>query len=156
MFIKRTLRIWATFFPIYNPLISLLLSHGKSDSYMWISLLQIALQTALILLFAPYGILTMVAVYSCFAALWTFVWFGVTGSISGYKLLMFLKDTVPFLASAVLACSIAFFAGSFFHILIVSLLVKIVIAVIIYCAIMKIAHAKILDECINYILKKKR
>ena len=154
--ILQILCVSGAFFPIYNPLISLLLSHGKSDSYMWISLLQIALQTVLILLFAPYGILTMVAVYSCFAALWTFVWFGVTDSISGYKLLMFLKDTVPFLASAVLACSIAFFAGSFFHILIVSLLVKIVIAVIIYCAIMKIAHAKILDECINYILKKKR
>ena len=66
--ILQILCVSGAFFPIYNPLISLLLSHGKSDSYMWISLLQIALQTALILLFAPYGILTMVAVYSCFAA----------------------------------------------------------------------------------------
>lgn len=154
--ILQILCVSGAFLPLYNPLQNIIISHGRSDTFMWLSIAQIAIQITLILFFAQYGILTMVAVYSLFIALWTFVWHWQTTRITDYKLTMFLKDTAPFLLAALLACGIAFAAGSFFGNMIVSLTVKIAVAVIIYYAIMRIAGAKIMEECINYLLKRKR
>lgn len=154
--ILQILCVSGAFLPLYNPLQNIIISHGRSDAFMWLSIAQIAIQIALILVFAHYGILMMVAVYSAFIAFWTVVWQWRTKRLVGYNFLMFCKDIAPFFLAAVFACGVAFFVGNFFNNMLISLLLKIAIAVPIYYIIMKLAHAKIMEECIDYILKRKR
>lgn len=154
--ILQILCISGAFLPLYNPLQNIIISHGRSDAFMWLSIAQIVIQIAIILLFAPYGILPMVAAYSIFVALWTFVWHWQASRIVNYGILMFVKDVAPFLLAGLLACGIALAVGLMIDNMILSLIVKIVIAIITYYGIMKIAHAKIMDECINYLLKRKK
>lgn len=153
--ILQILCVSGAFLPLYNPLQNIIISHGRSDTFMWLSIAQIAIQIALILAVAPYGILPMVAAYSAFIALWTFVWFWQSSRIVEYSLMMFIKDVAPFLLAAIAACGIGLVAGWMLTNIVVSLFVKIIVSIVIYYAIMKIAHAKIMEECINYILKKK-
>lgn len=154
--ILQILCISGAFLPLYTPLQNIIISHGRSDTFMWLSIDQIAIQVALILVFAPYGILPMVAVYSCFIALWTIIWQWRASRLVNYGFLAFCKDILPFFLAAVFACGVAFAVGSLFENMVLSLLIKVAIAVIIYYTIMRLAHAKIMEECIDYLLKRNK
>lgn len=154
--ILQMLCISGAFLPLYNPLQNIIISRGRSNVYMWLSIIQIAIQTALILIFASYGILFMVGIYSLFIALWTIAWYCQVRKFVNYAGMMFAKDIFPFLLTSLLACAIAFIIGGMFTNMFLSLLIKIVIAVVLYYAVMKAAHAQIMKECIDYLLKKKR
>lgn len=154
--ILQILCLSGAFLPLYNPLQNIIISHGRSDTFMWLSIAQIAIQIAVILVFANYGILMMVAVYSAFIAIWTVVWQWRTKRLIGYDFMMFCKDTAPFFLAAVFACGVAFFVGNIFNNMLLSMFLKIAVAVPIYYVIMKLAHAKIMEECIDYLLKRKR
>lgn len=154
--ILQILCISGAFLPLYTPLQNIIISHGRSDTFMWFSIAQIAIQITLILFFAHNGILTMVTVYSAFIALWTVVWYWRSSNLVHYRFIMFCKDVLPFLIASVFACGLAFFIGNLFSQMIVSMLVKIVIAVITYYIIMKVAHAQIMEECFNYLLKRRK
>lgn len=154
--ILQILCVSGAFLPLYNPLQNIIISHGRSDTFMWLSIGQIIIQIALILVFAPYGILPMVAVYSMFCGVWTAVWYWRASRIVSYRFMHFIKDTMPFLLAAIAACGIAFAAGSMLDNMIAALAAKVAVAVVIYYTIMRIAHAKIMDECLDYLLKRKR
>lgn len=154
--ILQILCVGGAFLPLYTPLQNIVISHGRSDTFMWFSIAQIAIQVAIILVMAPYGILPMVAAYSGFTALWTIVWQRCVARTVSYGVAMFCKDILPFLIAAVFSCGIAFLAGSMVTNMLLSLLMKMAIAAAMYYTIMKLAHAKIMDECIDYLLKRKR
>ncbi|MBR6016530.1 MAG: lipopolysaccharide biosynthesis protein, partial [Prevotella sp.] len=77
-----------------------------------------------------------------------------TRRLTGYSLVMFLKDTVPF---ALIALSVMV-ATHFLTISIENLwllfLARVAMAAILYFAILKMAHAKILDECVQFVRKR--
>lgn len=154
--ILQILCVSGAFLPLYNPLQNIIISHGRSDTFMWLSIGQIIIQIALILVFAPYGILPMVAVYSMFCGVWTAVWYWRASRIVSYRFIHFIKDTMPFLLAAIVACGIAFAVGSMLDNMVAALAVKVAVAVVIYYTIMRIAHAKIMEECLDYLLKRKR
>lgn len=154
--ILQILCISGAFLPLYNPLQNIIISHGRSDMFMWFSMAQIVVQIALILIFAHYGILVMVAVYSAFTALWTIVWYWPCSVLVSYSFTDFCKDVMPFLLAAAFACGFAFILGNIFENMLVAMLVKIAAAALAYYMIMKWAHAKIMEECITYVLKRKR
>lgn len=153
--ILQILCISGAFLPLYQSLQNLIVSHGRSDLFMWTNIVQILLQIGTILLFAHYGILVMVAAYSAFLALWTLIWHRLTQKLLDYKLLDFLKDTLPFLFAALTAIAIAYVVASAVGNLLLSFIIKVLVAIIIYVTIMKLAKAKIMDECIKYLLHKK-
>jgi teichuronic acid exporter len=153
--ILQILCISGAFLPLYQSLQNLIVSHGRSDLFMWTNIVQILLQIGTILLFAHYGILVMVAAYSAFTALWTLIWHKLTQNLLDYKLLDFLKDTLPFLFAAMAAIAIAYVVAMPVESLLLSLIIKILVAIVIYVTIMKLAKAKIMDECIKYLLHKK-
>jgi O-antigen/teichoic acid export membrane protein len=142
--------------PLYLPLQNLMISHGRSDLFMWVSIAQIIVQCTIILAFARYGILTMIAVYSLFYMLWTIIWQMPLKRIVGYTFLNLLQDTIPFMLSALFAVGIAYISTMTFHSLIIRLILKVIIAAGIYYLLMRLAHAKIQKDCLNYLFHRNK
>ena len=76
--------------------------------------------------------------------------------LSGYGVLMFLRDTVPFALAAGGVMTLVYVVTSPISSLWLLLVVRIVLAVAAYYAVMKIARVKILDECMSFIMSRIR
>lgn len=150
----QVLCIGGAFFAFNTMYQQLAISSGRSDIYMWCNIVQIILQIALILVSCNYGIFTMVIAYTVFSILWLGVWQWQAHRIIGLRLRDALSDTMPFMLSAA-----AVMVATYFITLPISNLwllfpLRIIIASALYFAIMKIANAEILNECIRFVRKK--
>ena len=151
----QTLCIGGAFLSFYTLYQHLIIASGRSDIYLWCNIGQIVIQIALILLFHSYGINTMVAIYTAFTILWLSVWQINARRLIGVTFHEVLSDTVPFMLSAVAVMAATYYVTSFIESPIILLPSRIVIASILYFALMKIAKVKILDECMAFIKKKR-
>ena len=150
----QVLCIGGAFLPFYIVYQNLTISNGKSNIYMWCNIGQILVQLVLILLLCPYGILSVVWAYTLFNILWLFVWQSVAYQLIGLRLLAVVRDIVPFLAvSAAVMCA-TYWLTCDIHNHIALLLSRILIAAVLYVAIMKLTRAKVMDECVKFILRK--
>ena len=85
---------------------------------------------------------------------WMFVWFFFASRLSGYRLVDFLKDTVPFALTACGVMCITYLATRSLSNLLLLFIARMAIAALLYYAVMRIAHVKILDDCLQFIAKK--
>ena len=133
----------------------LIVSKGWSDIFMWVNIAQIALQIAVILVFARQGIIAMVTAYSVYIAVWTIAWQQFTRKIVNYGVMSLFKDLLPFMFTALAACAVAYVAASFVHGMLLRMVIKIVVTTMLYAAAMKISGAQVMKECVNYLTRKK-
>ena len=159
----QILCIGGAFMPFYTMYQHLVISAGRSDIYMWCNIGQIILQIAIILAFHSFGIVTMVIAYTAFTIAWLGVWHIFAKRLIGIRFRDMAKDIAPFmLASAgvmvvthylttLLSNSIAPYIATPY----ILLPLRIVIAAILYYGVMKLARAKIMDECISYVKRKR-
>jgi O-antigen/teichoic acid export membrane protein len=151
----RILCISGAFLPFYTMYQNLVISKERSDIYMWCTIGLIAVQFILVLLTYSYGMVFMVTVYSASVILWLFVWQYYAKRLIGLKLLDAIKDILPFAlisAAIMIACYYITLPIANLKLLLAT---RIVMAAIMYVAVMKILKVKMLDECINFIRKKK-
>lgn len=150
--------------PISVLLADLLISKGKSGTFMGCTLALGLLEILAMLLLYPYGISMMVKAYVAINLVWLFVWFFFVRRLTAYTLLMFLKDIVPFAFAAVAVMQFtryftAYVADSLLFIgnyatLWLLLVSRVVLAALLYFLMMKAAHAKILDETLHFFTNK--
>lgn len=152
----QILCVSGAFMPIVTVLNNTILSRGRSDMYMWCTAILGVLQIILMILLADYGIRTMVITYTALAVMWVFVWHGCVNRLIGYSLFMFLRDTMPFAISAAAVMSLTFVLTEAITNLYLLLFVRFITAAMLYFLIMKTAKVKILDECIDFIRKRKK
>ena len=156
--LMQLLCIGGAFIPISTLFSNLIISQGKSNIYMWNIISQVVLQliTVLCIIMMKGSIQTMVIVYVCINIIWLFVWRTYAHRFIGLKFRMLMSDLLPFMLPAIIACCIGGIAASLIggHI-IVTFIIKILVAAICYMGIMKLSNAEIIHECINYLLKKK-
>lgn len=150
----QILCIAGAFTPLCVLLSNLIISRGRSDIYMWCTLALGILEIITMLILVPYGVRTMVIVYTVINVGWLFVWHFFARRLTGYSLLQLLADILPFLLAAAATMVLTHFLTASITALWVRLLVRIAIAAILYLGIMKVAHAKILDDCLQYLRKK--
>ena len=153
------------FMPLSTLLTDAIISHQRSDIYLWSTIALGILQIALMFALWPKGIYTMVIAYTALNIVWVFVWHFFTRRLMGYRLLSFLKDIMPFALAAagvmVVTGLITEFTVDSLQLtddylkLWVLLISRIVIAAVLYYGVMRISGAVILKECIAFILKKK-
>ena len=153
------------FMPLSTLLTDAIISHQRSDIYLWSTMALGILQIALMVALWPKGIYTMVIAYTALNIIWVFVWHFFTRRLMGYRLLSFLKDILPFALAAagvmvVTRVVTKFIVDSLECIddylkLWVLLISRIVIAAVLYYGVMRISGAVILKECIAFIMKKK-
>lgn len=142
--------------PISTLLADLLVSKGRSDIFMWCTLVLGVCQIAALVLLHPYGIRMMVYAYVALTLVWVFVWHSFVWRHTGYTLLMLLKDTTPFALAAFSVMLVAGFITCSFSNLWLLLSSRIVLAVILYYGVMRLAGAQILKECQNFVLGRLR
>ena len=153
------------FIPLSTLLTDAIISHQRSDIYLWSTVALGILQIALMFGLWREGIYTMVIAYTVLNILWVFVWHFFTHRLMGYRLLSFLKDILPFALAAGAVMVVTGVVTEFtvyslqftddYLKLWVLLITRIVIAAVLYYGVMRISGAVILKECIAFITKKK-
>lgn len=153
--LMQVLCIGGAFMSLYALYQNLAISSGRSDIYMWCSIAQIVLQIAVILCFHGQGIMGMVRAYTLFNIVWLAAWHIFTSRLIRLRAVDVVLDIVPFAAIAFLTMAVAYFCSMHINDMILRLVARIAVAVIVYVGVMKLLRVKILDECINFIIRKK-
>ncbi|MCE2617243.1 lipopolysaccharide biosynthesis protein [Phocaeicola oris] len=152
----QILCISGAFMPFYTIFSNLIISKGKSGTYLMLTLAFCVLQIVLMLMLYPYGILSMIIAYVILNICWVFVNHHFVRSYTGYRFMLFLKDILPFFLIALGVMTITYALTSTITNLIVLLITRIIIATILYITIMRLAKAEILNECIQFIFRRRR
>ena len=146
--------VCGAFMPLSALLTDAVISHKRSDIYLWSTLVLGLLQIGLMVGLWQQGIRTMVIAYTLLNIIWVFVWHFFVRRLMSYRLLDFLKDIVPFALAAVGVMLVTGFATQAISALWLKLLCRVVLATILYYAVMRLAGAVILKECIAFICRK--
>ena len=143
--------------PVSTLLTDLIISRGRSDIFLWSTLAFALCQlgTLWTLHHLGYSIRAMVVAYTVLTVAWLFVWHFFVRRLTGYTLLMLLKDVLPFALAAVAVMGVTWLATQGITNLWLLLGCRVVLASILYYIIMRMAGAAILKECINSIRRKK-
>ena len=121
---------------------------------MWCNIGQIVIQLALVLLLFSRGIVAIVWAYSALTVLWLAVWQLVGRRLMKIRLLDVLKDVLPFLLISLFVMAVTYFLTLAITNMVLLLVARIVIAVLLYVGLMKLLRAKVMEECIAFVLKK--
>lgn len=150
----QMLCIGGAFVPFYTLYQNVAISNGRSDIYMFCNIAQIVLQLVIIGFFYHLGINTMVMVYTLFTIAWLFVWQWTARRIIGLRFWEVIKDVMPTLCIALLVMATTYFVTLSLHHLLLLLICRILIAALLYAAIMKLLHVEMMDELILFIKKR--
>lgn len=145
--------------PLCVLLSNMLLSKGRSDLFLWCTLALGLTEILLMLLIWPLGIRTMVVAYTAVNILWLFVWHFFVRRLTGYSLMMLLRDIMPFALAALAVMAATSFATEAVGMPALKLAARIVMAAVLYYAVMRAARVQILKECEEFVrgrLKRKR
>lgn len=150
----RLLCLSGAVMPLCSLLSNLIISKGRSGTYMWATLVLCAAQIALLVMVRKQGIHAMVLAYTALNIAWLMVWFALTSRLTGYRFLHFITDTLPFALAASGVMMLTFLLTKPIGSLWLLLLSRIAIAGLLYYVVMRIAGAKILRECMTFILRR--
>ena len=158
------LSICGAFMPLSALLTDAVISHKRSDIYLWNTLVLGILQIVLMVSLWHYGIRTMVIAYTLLNIAWVFVWHFFVRRLMNYSLLHFLKDIVPFALAAagvmvVTGVVTQFIVDSLEFIddylkLWVLLLCRVVLSAVLYYTVMRLSGAVILKEILAFLRAK--
>jgi O-antigen/teichoic acid export membrane protein len=144
------------FLPLYAVYQNLVISKGRSDIYLWCSVVQIVLQIVLVLLFAPKGITIMVGAYTLFNIIYLLVWHWQMQKTLRIQLLEAVKDTAPFCVVSLAVMAITYFLTLWTTNIWLLFILRVLIAAVLYFVLMKLLGAEILNECLQFIKKKRQ
>lgn len=150
----QMLCIGGAFVPFYTLYQNVAISNGRSDFYMFCNIAQIVLQLVIIAFFYHLGINTMVMVYTLFTIAWLFVWQWIAHRIIGLRFWEVIKDVMPTQCIALLVMATTYFVTLPLHHLLLLLICRILIAALLYAAIMKVLHVEMMDELLLFIKKR--
>ena len=144
------------FMPLSTLLTDAIISQHRSDIYLWNTIALGLLQIALMVGLWREGIYVMVIAYTLLNILWMFVWHLFVRRLMNYRLLHFLKDILPFALAAAAVMVVTEVVTEFtvyslqftddYLRLWVLLLCRVLLATILYYAVMRLSGAVILKE----------
>ena len=153
------------FMPLSTLLTDSVISQHRSDIYLWSTIALGVLQIALMVGLWRQGIMVMVIAYTLLNIAWMFVWHFFVRRLMGYRLIDFLKDILPFALAAAFVMGLTWLITYQFTVyslrftddylrLWILLISRVVMAMLLYYGVMRIAGAVILKEVIAFIKKK--
>ena len=151
----RWLCIAGALMPVSYLFSNLLISRGHSSTYMWCTLSFFAAQLLAVGLCVPYGIERMVQAYTLLSIVWVLVWFYFAHGEIGLRFREMIGDVAPyFLLAAAIVIGVFFLTRGIGN-LYVSLIVKVLLVGVVYCAALWLLGSTIFKEAIMFITKKK-
>ena len=152
--ILQILCILGAIYPIWLLYTQMLISHGKSDLYMYGNIIQGVAQIFLLWGMSSLGILWMVVAYVATYFVFLLFWHYWVNRILGMRMLYLLKDIMPYLAITLgVFCVVTFFIQSVMN-LYVLLTLKILLSAILYCAILWCSGSALFRESIFLVVRK--
>ena len=151
----QVLCISGAFIPLYTVYQNLFLSQGKSGTYMWLTIAQIAIMLVAVLACHKLGIMAMVIAFACINILWLLAWQLFASRLIGYRFMTMLRDLLPFMLIALVVMVVTYLVTRFIGNMYFLLMARVVLAAALYVITMKLLHARILEECIEFIRSKK-
>lgn len=152
--LMQILCIGGAFVPVASLYANFLVSQGKSNVYMYNTIGLCLVQLLLLYMLYPYGIRTMVVAYVVLNLLWLPVWHTFTARLIGVSFFRAVTDVAPFILIAALAMGGAWWAAAFVENIVAALLIKIAVAAVLYVGMMKLCKAVILEECLDFLLRR--
>ena len=147
--------IWGAVSFLWNLYSNLLISHGKSDLYMWGIVFVGMIQLLCVFAFLRYGIYYMLGAYISVYFLGLLFWHYIASQLIGLHLIHIIKDILPYVLATFLSFFIAWFVTSQIEHVLVLLILKIVLSVIFYMIIMWLGNSIIFKEILEYLRKGK-
>ena len=147
----QVLCISGAFIPLYTVYQNLFLSQGKSDTYMWLTITQIANMLIAVLACHWLGIMAMVIAFAGINVLWILAWQLFAYRLIGYRLTSMLRDLLPFMFIALAVMGVTYFVTLPVSNIYLLLLLRIILAIALYALTMKLLRARIFEECIEFI-----
>jgi O-antigen/teichoic acid export membrane protein len=151
----QILCIGGAFVPLQVLIQNFIISRGRSDIHLYLVSLQIVLQVVLTLALSPLGITAMVMAFASLNVAFLAVWYAALRRLQPMKLIDMLRDVAPFLVVAAAVMAAAYFATNTIDSLWLLLVLRIILATMLYVAIMRMLNVVILKECLNFIMKRK-
>ncbi len=152
--LMQTLCLWWAFTPVVTLYSNLLMSKGKSDTYMWNTITVSLLQLCVIFFSHSYGIAWMIRCYVALNILYVAVWQHFVHKETGLRLFTALCDVAPFAAISALSMGVAWLAALPFENLYVRFGVKIAVAAAMYLGVMKALRVRIFDEAMQFLTSR--
>lgn len=154
--ILRILCIGSAFLAIGNLYSNLIISKGKSNIYMWSTIILGIVQVSMMLYCSSYGISTLVKYYVCINIAWLAVWQYFVWREIRLSVFQALKDICPFAIIAAGSMLAAHYCTRDISNIYLLLAAKIVVASTLYTAAMWISGSVTFKESVQYFCKKKK
>ena len=152
----QILCVSGAFIPLYTVYQNLFLSQGKSDIYMWLTIGQIAVMLMVVIACHSFGITKMVIAFACVNVVWLMAWQVFASRLIGYSFMSMLRDLLPFLVIALSVMGVTWLVTLPFSNIYLLLVIRIVIAALLYALTMKLLKAKIYQECIDFVRSRNK
>ncbi len=154
--VMQILCLWGAFMPMSTLYGNLFNSQGLPRIYMWCTIGLGVIQLACIVASYPFGLHTMLVVYTMVNILWLFVWQYFAHKHTGLRLADVLRDIVPYFLAAAVVMGVTWLLTRGIGSMILSLALKIVIAVALYSGIMWISGSEIFRESLQYLSRRNK
>lgn len=149
--IMRILCIGGAFLPISSLFSSLVISNGKSDTYMLCTVILGILQTAMLVLMKDFGIRYMLWAYTALNILWVLVWNISCKHLIGYGIGHFIMDIAPYIAISAAIMFLTFFCTKGISNVYILLPGRVIMAASMYCLVMWASKAATFKESVLYL-----
>lgn len=154
--ILQMLAVGGAFIPVTNLYTNLLISKGKSNIYLWNTVVQGTTQLIVMYLLYPYGIRQMILVYVCINTAWLLIWHWLVWREIRLSFLVAARDVLSFGLIAGFVMAVTGLATSFLTSLWLLFPAKIILAASLYGLIMWVSGSVTFKESLNYLLKRKK
>ena len=155
-YMLRILAVWGAFMPIQSMFTNLMVSRGKSNIYMWNTMVQGIIVLLLLVVVSPLGINGMLATYVMFNVLWLFVWRFFAGREIALTLGMFLRDMMPFALLSVGVMFLTYWLTASFTDVYNLFFLRVAVAALLYVGVLILCRSEELDEVVQFLFKGKR
>lgn len=153
--IMQLLCVWGAFTSICELYKNMVISHGKSNIYLYANIVFGVAQLLVLIAMIPFGILWMVAAYVIAYFLWLFAWHCFAHRLSGIRFLDLLKDITPYLVITAFALGCGWWCASFFESLYVRFVLKVLISALVYVLIMWRSGSMAFRESMGFLLRQR-
>ena len=140
--------------PLCTLLSNYIVSRGQAGTYFRATAALGVLSVVLMVAMSPLGIRSMVAAYVALNVAWTLVWQQLVARLSGYRLREFAADVLPFALTATATTALTHIITAAIAPLWLLLCTRIVVAAVLYYAVMRVARVAILSECVAFVRGK--
>jgi teichuronic acid exporter len=151
----RVLCIGGAFIPLHTLYQNLAISNGRSDIYMKCNIVQLAFFMIIVYVCHHFSMFAMVCSYTVFTILWLLVWQCVAKRTIGLRSIDVAKDVFPFMVVSAAVMTATHYVTMGIQNLYLLLLSRVALAGILYVGSLKLLHAQILDECLQFVRRRR-